>query len=83
VSARPKIGLWRLNQRSGRWEHQRDCAQALAADWLALYRRDEPGAEFRLSEKEPEAKTEKSPSPKAGSLALTARGRRIRSLRVR
>lgn len=43
-------GLWRYdtNPASPRWVHERDVTDDTAAEWLAVFRRDAPNADFRL-----------------------------------
>jgi hypothetical protein len=55
-----KTGLWKLDAIVGQWKLERECAPETAAEWLERFRRDEPAAQFCLSEKRPITESEKA-----------------------
>lgn len=49
------IKLWRYNTTTGIWNLQRICDDDTAAQWLEVFKRDEPRAQFKLSKRQPKA----------------------------
>lgn len=52
------ITLWAYRWTTARgyqWKAERTCSGENAADWLALYQRDEPEVHFRLAVNKPRA----------------------------
>lgn len=47
--------LWRYNTTTGMWALQRMCDADTAAQWLAVFARDEPAAQFKLAARQPKA----------------------------
>lgn len=45
--------IWRWNARAGYWALVRDTYTDNAANWLAVFRGDEPGVTFKASKKRP------------------------------
>ena len=45
--------LWRLNQRTGYWEHVRACSADNADQWITIFRRDDPGGVYKLAVRKP------------------------------
>jgi hypothetical protein len=48
-----QVKLWRKGPITGLWEYQRTCSKDEAAQWLAIFQRDEPGVTFKLSKVKP------------------------------
>jgi hypothetical protein len=49
------IKLWRYNTTTGIWVLQRLCNPETAAQWLAIFQKDMPSAQFKLSKNKPPA----------------------------
>jgi hypothetical protein len=51
------IWAWRFSvSRGWQWIRERDCDEESAAQWLAVFQRDEPGIEFRVATRKPTRK---------------------------
>lgn len=64
------MALWRLNERSGLWRHERSVTPENASLWVAVFRKDEPEAIFVVSSKKPPS----SVSPRGRALIARLRG---------
>lgn len=47
------LRLWRLNPITGLWSVARAVTAETASEWLAIWRKDEPGVEFKVSKNKP------------------------------
>lgn len=47
------MSLWRYNRITGLWVHERSCDPAIAEQWLARFRADEPAESFLLAKHRP------------------------------
>jgi len=45
--------LWRKNQVTGLWKHERTCELGTAHQWLLISQKEEPDAQFKLSPSRP------------------------------
>ena len=45
--------LWKLNQRTGYWEHVRACSADNADQWITIFRNDDPGGVYKLAKRKP------------------------------
>lgn len=45
--------LWKLNKTTGYWQYVRDCDKQTAAQWLAIFQKDEPTEQFKISARKP------------------------------
>ena len=50
--------LWRYNQVTGYWTHERSCLPETAEQWLAVFQKDEPDAYFKISKHKPKGRPE-------------------------
>ena len=48
-----QIGLWKYNEITGYWIHQRNCNLETSKVWLKIFQEDEPYKHFILSKKTP------------------------------
>ena len=49
------MNLWHYNTTTGYWVLQRACDPAEAEQWLAIFQKDEPRAQFKLAKRKPKA----------------------------
>ena len=49
------ILIWKLNRRTGLWVSQRNCTAETAAQWLAIFQKDEPEETFIAAKRRPMA----------------------------
>ena len=67
--------LWQFNTRSGLWNHVRDVSPDTRLQWLSLFQKDEPAAQFKLSVSKPRLvdRMKKNPTRTPAQRAATAR----------
>lgn len=61
-------GLWKYNQRSGYWDHQRGVTDDTQHQWMGHFQKDEPNETFQVSANRPN-KAPPRPARKAGGRA--------------
>jgi len=66
------MALWRFNERSGLWSHERGVAPEEAVSWVAWFRKNEPDAIFVVSSTKPPS----SVSPRGRALVEKLRAAR-------
>jgi len=47
------LGLWRYNKRTGYWDRVRSVSPETKDEWLAIWKKDEPESEFKVSQNRP------------------------------
>lgn len=50
------VGLWKYNTTTGLWRLERTCEEGTAAQWLNIFKKDEPNSFFKLSKVKPTGK---------------------------
>lgn len=53
ADAEKKLFLWKLNKVTGYWVQERDVMAETAKQWLGVFKKDDPTAEFKVSSRRP------------------------------
>ena len=54
-----KKSLWKYNERSGLWDHQRNVETDTQDQWLQHFQKDEPNSHFHISANRPKHNPQK------------------------